>query len=984
MSFVADDLGGWLVGLLADAGRKKLTTWVLGTEQERALRQAASAAVQFTARELLPESDARAEELAMVVGQVFREPVPGAPSRIHTTLLEELQAEIAGQLAVLDDADLTGVGLSSADVMGLSAGVVAEKLTGHLTREIMVRGSRGGALEPLATQLNHDVTHLQGKRLEGMIGQLADMIQQAIASHDILPRPEPGIVVSRLVSDWDAFQLGVHQAIAIGSAPGEPPPELPVYVERAHDRQLRKLLSTMTQSTMVVLIGGSSTGKTRAALEGVRACLPGWPLVRPVDSRHLIEICQPPARINLRTVLWLDETQAYLYGRDGPAAATALRGLLDRLERVVVLGTMWPDYHEELTSRPDRGEPDPYYQARELLGAARSVIVPESFTDDPAGLSHLHRLCERDARLAAARAAAGDDQTIIQVLAGGLELVTRYEHGTDPYRKAVITAAMDIRRLGYRSVIPFGLLSEAAAGYLTDAQRAGPREGWFGHALGDATQKVKGVAALHAVRIRPGVGDADGCQLADYLDQHARLTRADKLVPAAVWDALVTYAADPDDLRRLSRAAEVRTLYRHSVLLATPAAQAGDLDSADLLRRRLIRAGHRDEAYQILRAAADADVVHAMMALAKTLETDPSGDPEHWWRRAAEAGDSFAMWRLARLLSGEGTWATRFMSPDSTMDARLKAARHQDAEYWMLRAAEAGDDWAIGDAADHLKDTGREDQARQLLHRAIEAGDTGAMVHLSSWMKGQEAEALLRRAAEAGHENARTELVQRLERTGRADEAEEILRRASRAGDWYATNDLVDRLQDSDRENEAELVLREAARTGDTSNALERLVSELWAAGRDDEAEQALRDAAKTSKNKTFAVLKLADWLSHQALIDEAMQVLRDAATAGDFFAMRDLAKWVRWPGNEDEAEYLLRRAVGAGTPGATGDLVKFLEANGRSDEVEQTLRYALESRFTYTMQDLTRILESTGRQPEARRLERFGIDPGGRTANPW
>jgi hypothetical protein len=38
--FVADDLVAWLVGLLADAGRKKLTTWVLGDDQERALRQA--------------------------------------------------------------------------------------------------------------------------------------------------------------------------------------------------------------------------------------------------------------------------------------------------------------------------------------------------------------------------------------------------------------------------------------------------------------------------------------------------------------------------------------------------------------------------------------------------------------------------------------------------------------------------------------------------------------------------------------------------------------------------------------------------------------------------------------------------------------------------------------------------------------------------------------------------------------------------------
>ena len=36
--FVADALGGWLVGLLADAGRKRLTKLVLGNEQQRALR----------------------------------------------------------------------------------------------------------------------------------------------------------------------------------------------------------------------------------------------------------------------------------------------------------------------------------------------------------------------------------------------------------------------------------------------------------------------------------------------------------------------------------------------------------------------------------------------------------------------------------------------------------------------------------------------------------------------------------------------------------------------------------------------------------------------------------------------------------------------------------------------------------------------------------------------------------------------------------
>jgi hypothetical protein len=54
MVFVADDLAAWLVGVLADAGRKKLAALVLGSDQERALRSAATTAVQSAAAELRP------------------------------------------------------------------------------------------------------------------------------------------------------------------------------------------------------------------------------------------------------------------------------------------------------------------------------------------------------------------------------------------------------------------------------------------------------------------------------------------------------------------------------------------------------------------------------------------------------------------------------------------------------------------------------------------------------------------------------------------------------------------------------------------------------------------------------------------------------------------------------------------------------------------------------------------------------------------
>ena len=187
MVFVADALGGWLVGQLADAGRKKLTELVLGSEQERALRRAADAAVWATAEEVRPSGGEQTEQVALVISEVFRDPVPHPPRAEPVMLLEGLQAAIARQLAVLDDAELTGTGQSSADLLGVQGTVLADRLTRHLVREIIVRGSGGGPLTPLASQLNHELTRLE---IGGMFAQLAEEVRGALA------RPDSGVTVT--------------------------------------------------------------------------------------------------------------------------------------------------------------------------------------------------------------------------------------------------------------------------------------------------------------------------------------------------------------------------------------------------------------------------------------------------------------------------------------------------------------------------------------------------------------------------------------------------------------------------------------------------------------------------------------------------------------------------------------------------------------------------------------------------------------------
>jgi tetratricopeptide (TPR) repeat protein len=179
--FVADDLAAWLIFISAEGGRKKLTSLILGDDQERALRPAATEAVQLTSAELCPGDAQRAEELAIMVGQLFKTPVPGAPLTGHETLLEALQEGIAGQLKLLDNPRLTVTVKSLTGMGDLSATIVAQKLTGHLMREIVARGSRGGPLAPLAHQLSDDRTYLHGLQMEGKVDQLDDKLLEVLA-----------------------------------------------------------------------------------------------------------------------------------------------------------------------------------------------------------------------------------------------------------------------------------------------------------------------------------------------------------------------------------------------------------------------------------------------------------------------------------------------------------------------------------------------------------------------------------------------------------------------------------------------------------------------------------------------------------------------------------------------------------------------------------------------------------------------------------
>ena len=117
------------------------------------------------------------------------------------------------------------------------------------------------------------------------------------------------------VSEADLRRLGVHAAISVPGVPDEVPPEyVPRDADAAGHGVRAKVAAAAERGGFVLLVGGSSVGKTRCAAEAVRALLPDWWLVHPAGPGEVAALAAAPPP---RTVVWLDELQRYLDGEHG-------------------------------------------------------------------------------------------------------------------------------------------------------------------------------------------------------------------------------------------------------------------------------------------------------------------------------------------------------------------------------------------------------------------------------------------------------------------------------------------------------------------------------------------------------------------------------------------------------------------------------------------------------------------------------------------
>lgn len=727
------------------------------------------------------------------------------------------------------------------------------------------------------------------------------------------------------VSEADPVRdLEVHPALQPGGTTAD---SLPAYVAREHDQRLSyEAEAAKNSSRMLVLVGDSSTGKTRALWESLK-CLPAsWRVWRPADRTSLLAGLEQQHSL-AHTVLWLNELQRYLLPHNQPdpegRAAALLTTLLTDPSRgpVLVLGTLWHRHNSTLTRQPDDFEPDPHQQARALLNG-RSIAVPDTFSGND--LTVLRGLAGHDARLDEALRCGG--QRVTQYLAGARELIRLY-NDAPPEARAVLDAAADARRLGAGEDLPRAFLYEASAGYLDPdhwaSQTEAWRASWFARALEYTSQPCRGIPGPLTAKVSPPGQHAvtHVYRLADYLQQHTSRVRWRSPLPARLWDAAADHLASPSDLAALARAAERRLRLRHAYRLNLAAARAGEVEAWwELIFQQALR-GDFARAESLAHQMAEAGSFGGFSGLVRLLnQGQKHEEAERLLQAAADAGDTVSLARLGLI--------------------RMEAGRWDEAERLVQQS---GEPWALLQLAEDATDR---DTAERLFRAAADAGDPDALQALSLSREevgdAEGAERLALEAAEAGELAA----------------ARELALRRQRAGEWEAAQQFAMRAAASGHPDIAHGLAEARTQAGDVKGA-----SGLY---------EAAADAGHTA-----SLISLA-WLRERAgSLEEAAQLYQAAVDAGHTEEIGRLARLRDQAGDHREAERLCWTAVEAGHTHALRPLWAVWDQKDRPQIAEQFALRAAEAGHPEVARELAYLREGMGERAASTRLYQAAADAG-------
>lgn len=701
------------------------------------------------------------------------------------------------------------------------------------------------------------------------------------------------------------FAFGVHRAITTDAgglaelAGAGTLPELPEYVARAHDDRLRKAIDTISRtSLMVVLVGDSSTGKTRALWEAIRRLpAPQWRVWSPASPQLLND--GVTGFLGPRTVICLNDAHNFLDPMLTDLAsenAALLSQLISDPSSgpVLIAGTFWLETWQRLTAQPrDQAhfkESDTFSERSSsvptLLEAAISIRVPDSFEEND--LQAMSVAARRDPRIGIALRHAAHGK-ITQYLAGAQHLLERYSTAP-PETRALMDAAIDARRCGHANHLPERMLLEAASGYIGQDSLAQLGVGWETEALHAATLNWRGLDGP-LTPIPPAEPSSDGLdyRLADVLEQTGALARRYICPPEQFWVAAARYGHF-DHLRPLAAAAQRRGRYRNAAMLYMKAAGHSNTDALVDLAQLREQAGDHAAAMQLVFRSAGTDQGRGLAILAKMRE---------------------------------------------------KAENHAGADDLALRAADAGETRILRELAGHRADRGDYLGAERLAQMAAEAGHIRMLVEVG-WMHTslrenyEAADRLFRQGADAGDARGLIGLAEMRSRAGEHQAAEQLLHQAAESGDPTGLI-FVGTMKERTGDDEGATRLYRKAAAADQGESLANHAAARTETENNVDAERLARIAAEAGSTRALV------WLAsvHTSNRDEAERMYRRAAHAGDTRAMAALSLWREAAGDHMEADRLAMNAFRAGDRSAVINLAENREKTGNHVGAEQLVRWA-------------------------------------------
>ncbi|MGW5733549.1 MULTISPECIES: hypothetical protein [Streptomyces] len=688
----------------------------------------------------------------------------------------------------------------------------------------------------------------------------AAMLRRRLQAQGVVLRGDPPARSSRVAAPQgaprigelepaDALHLEVHRTFEMDNSSDELA-VLPPYMARPAgvDNKLRREIAQATKgSRLVMVVGGSSTGKTRACWEAVRAELPYWRIVHPLAPERpaaLLNALQE-GMLEPHTVLWLNEADQYLLTKEyAPRVSASLQALLTDHQRgpVLVLGTMWPVFWDRLTEGEGEDLGTGLGAGSQLADLALTIRMPPAFTASE--LDRAEALVDSDPRLTLARSRA-DAGRITQFLAGAPHLWRRYEQ-SDGAAQAILHAAMDARRCGHGPLLSEEFLRIAAEGYLDEATWHTLEDDWFAThlvALLKPHRQLPGPLTRYRPRSDQPLPACPMYQLADFLHERSQETREREHPARSLWVAAAAHSRTGADMMELAQSAR-----RLGVVdcedLYVRAAEYGDVSALQWFTRRLIAlkhfkraevltenyrlgghllgelsaalglVGQIKEAERLARRAYDIsgdrhghrNLAHHLLTLGMRSVGErihtwaaASGDPvaARWLTVHHEAcGDQFTAERLAE------TALKQHGSPSAALalaQLRVAAGRSVEADRLCRLVADHGHAALLVTCARERSER-RDPSAALCFYRAAAAVKHPKALEWLSWHSEgqgdhQHAEDLAYAAAAAGNSHALHGLAHLRYTKGRLPDAERLNRAAARSGSMAAQGWLIRRGQ---------------------------------------------------------------------------------------------------------------------------------------------------------------------------------------------